>query len=276
MAIAFLVIVILVMGYAWLIMPRMTVKSDIDKVTVDYAHRGLFSNEEGVPENSHAAFKYAVMGEFGIELDVQLTADGEVVVFHDYDLKRMCGKDVKLSELTLKELREYTLIGTKHTIPTLKEVLKLVNGRVPLLVELKGESGNTAVCSATAEILDGYCGAYCVESFNPLLLRWFKKNRSKVVRGQLVTSLIKNKFAGNVLRNFALSALLTNFLSRPDFIAVDQKCLRDISVRICGGVFGSKIFVWTVTKREHFDINRENGDYSIFEGFNPLDEPDSV
>ena len=129
----------------------------------------------------------------------------------------------------------------------------MVDGRVPLLVELKGESGNTAICAETAELLDGYGGAYCVESFNPLLLRWFKKNRPDVVRGQLVTNLVKNKVAGNIFRNIALSALLADFFSRPDFIAVDQKCLKDVSVRICRAVFGAKLFVWTVTKREHFD-----------------------
>lgn len=271
MAIIFLVIVIIVMGYAWLIMPRTTMRPDMNNILTDYAHRGLFSNDEGVPENSLAAFKYAVLGKFGIELDVQLTADGEVVVFHDYNLKRMCGEDVKLSSLTLAELRKYKLLDTKYGIPTLKEVLALVDGRVPLLVELKGESGDTSVCSATADILDGYGGAYSVESFNPLLLRWFKKNRQDVARGQLMTNLVKSKFAGNILRNLALSALLTNFLSRPDFIAVDRKCLKDLSVKICSGIFGTTIFVWTVVKKEHFDINRENGDFSIFEGFNPLD-----
>ncbi len=271
MAIAFLIIVILVAGYALMIMPRVTMRPNMENILTDYAHRGLFSNEEGVPENSLAAFKYAIMGGFGIELDLQLTADGEVVVFHDYSLKRMCGEDVKLSSLTLEELRKYTLLDTKYRIPTFREVLELVGGKVPLLVELKGENGNTALCKAAAEMLDLYDGAYSVESFNPLLLRWFKKNRPDVARGQLVTNLMKSKTAGNIFRNFALSAMLTNFISRPDFIAVDEKCLRDLSVLICTSMFGAKLFVWTVRKKEHFDINKENGDCSIFEGFNPKD-----
>ena len=275
MAIAFLVIVILVAGYALMIMPRVTMRPNMENILTDYAHRGLFSNEEGVPENSLAAFKYAIMGGFGIELDLQLTADGEVVVFHDYSLKRMCGEDVKLSSLTLEELRKYTLLDTKYRIPTFREVLELVGGKVPLLVELKGENGNTALCKAAAEMLDLYDGAYSVESFNPLLLRWFKKNRPDVARGQLVTNLMKSKTAGNIFRNFALSAMLTNFISRPDFIAVDEKCLRDLSVLVCTSMFGAKLFVWTVRKKEHFDINKENGDCSIFEGFNPKDTKQS-
>ena len=271
MAIAFLIIVILAAGYALLVMPRVTMRPDMKRLLTDYAHRGLFSNAEGVPENSLAAFEYAVMGGFGIELDLQLTADGEVVVFHDYSLKRMCGEDIKLSSLTLDELKKYTLLDTKYRIPTFSEVLELVDGKVPLLIELKGENGDTALCEKAAKMLDLYVGAYSVESFNPLLLRWFKKKRPDVVRGQLVTNLVKAKKEGGFLRNFALSALLTNFLSRPDFIAADEKYLKDFSLWVCRELFGAKLFVWTVTKKEHFEINKENGDCSIFEGFNPCE-----
>lgn len=269
MAILFIILVICVMTYALLIMPRVTMRPDMSSIMTDYAHRGYFDNSDGVPENSMAAFKYAVLGGFGIELDLQLTADGEVVVFHDYSLKRMCGEDVKLSSLTLAELRGYRLLGTDFGIPTFKEVLKLVDGRVPLLIELKGESKDTSLCLAVSEILDGYKGAYSVESFNPLLLRWFKKNRQEIARGQLVTNLLKSKKGGNFFRNFALTGMLANCLSRPDFIAVDQRYLKSFSVLLCTNLFGTKLFVWTVRKKEHMDINRENGDMSIFEGFDP-------
>ena len=271
MGVAFIIIVIIALVYALLVMPRVTMRPDMSSILTDYAHRGLFDNSDGVPENSLAAFKYAVMSNYGIELDLQFTADGEVVVFHDYSLKRMCGEDVKLSSLTLDELSKYRLAGTNYKIPTFKEVLKLVDGRVPLLIELKGESGDTSLCPAVAAMLDSYGGAYSVESFNPLLLRWFKKNRPDVVRGQLVTNLIKAKQGGNFFRNLALSGMLTNCLSRPDFIAVDEKHLRAFSVTLCTSLFGTKMFVWTVRKKEHFDINRENGDHSIFEGFDPAE-----
>ena len=269
MGIIFIVIVILALSYALLIMPRVTMRPDMSGINTDYAHRGFFDNSDGVPENSLAAFKYAVLGEFGIELDIQLTADGEVVVFHDYTLKRMCGEDVKLSSLTLAELRQYRLADTNYGIPTFKEVLKLVDGRVPLLIELKGENGDTSLCVAATKILDTYDGAYSVESFNPLLLRWFKKKRPDVVRGQLVTNLFKAKQGGSFFRNLVLTGMLTNCLSRPDFIAIDERCLRAFPVTLCTSLFGTKLFVWTVRKKEHFDINRENGDCSIFEGFDP-------
>ena len=267
----FLILVIIAMVYALLIMPRVTVKPDMRRVLTDYAHRGLFDNAQGVPENSLLAIKYAVDRGYGIELDLQLTSDGRVVVFHDYTLKRMCGEDVKLSSLTLEELKKYRLLGTDCYIPTFEEVLSLVDGRVPLLVELKGESGDNSLCPAVVALLDLYDGAYSVESFNPLLLRWFKKNRPDTARGQLVTNLIKSKSNGNFFRNFMLSGLLANFLSRPDFIAADEKYLKDFSLWVCRELFGAKLFVWTVTKKEHFEINKENGDCSIFEGFNPCE-----
>lgn len=269
MAAVFIIIVILVMTYALLVMPRVTMRPDMRSVTTDYAHRGFFDNGDGVPENSMAAFRYAVLGGFGIELDLQLTADGEVVVFHDYSLKRMCGEDVKLGELTLDELRKYRLLGSEFGIPTFSEVLELVDGRVPILVELKGENGDTELCERTAKILDSYRGAYSVESFNPLLLRWFKRNRPDVIRGQLVTNLFKSKNKGSFMRNLALTGMLTNCLSSPDFIAVDEKHIKSLPVFVCTSLFGAKMFVWTVRKKEHFDINKENGDCSIFEGFDP-------
>lgn len=263
-----LIVIILACVYALLVMPRTTMKPNMNDIACDYAHRGLFDNDGGVPENSLAAFDRAVKGGYGIELDVQLTKDGEIVVFHDYDLKRACGVDVKVSKLTLDELQAYGLFGTEHKIPTLAEVLDFVCGRVPLLVELKGEDKNTELCRLVSTLLSMYDGAYSVESFNPLLLRWFKINRPQVARGQLVTNLLKAKKSGFFL-DLALTHMLLNFLSRPDFIAADEKHLRNASVRACTSLFGVRLFVFTVTTREHFDIIRENGDNSIFEAFDP-------
>ena len=115
-----------------------------------YAHRGLHG--EGVPENSLAAFKKAVENGHGIELDLQLSADGEVMVFHDYTLKRMTGEAGLLSEKTAEELRSLRLAGTDEHIPTLREVLELVDGQVPLLVELKGENLSAALPPKADEI----------------------------------------------------------------------------------------------------------------------------
>lgn len=232
-----------------------------------YAHRGLWG--EGVPENSLAAFRAAVEHGFAIELDVQLSKDGTVMVFHDYTLKRMCGKDVLLSDLTVAELDAYTLGGTDEPIPTFAEVLELVGGRVPLLVELKGESTNASLCPAVAALLDRYEGPYCVESFNPMLLRWFKKNRGQVVRGLLSTDLIKEKKNGSRVLNFALSALLLTFLCRPSFHAWDQHHPHRPALRLGIKIFGAASFVYTVKNQADFDRHMAAGNAPIFDEFVP-------
>jgi len=232
-----------------------------------YAHRGLWG--EGVPENSLTAFRLAAEQGFAIELDVQLSRDGEVMVFHDYTLTRMCKTEQRLSDLTVAELGNLTLGDTTERIPTLKEVLTVVAGRVPLLIELKGESANTALCPRVAAVLDGYEGEWCVESFNPLLLRWFKRNCPEVVRGLLSTNLIKEKKKGSRVLNFALSALLLTFLCRPQFHAWDQKYPRRVALRCSLALFGAASFVYTVKNEQELRLHLAKEQYPIFDGFVP-------
>lgn len=252
--------------YLFLIAPRLR-KVDMKDISVDYAHRGLHNNE--IPENSLAAFRAAIEKGYGFELDLQLTSDGEVVVFHDYDLKRMCGADVKISALTLDELKEYKLLGTEERIPLFSEVLALNGGRVPMLVELKGENFSTDLCARAAELLDAYSGAYCVESFNPLYLRWFKKNRPNVARGQLYTNILAQGAKGGFFRNLLLSTMMTNAFSRPDFIAYDRRYQKGIWIFLTASLFGAKRFIWTVRDADEHLLYKQDGKYTIFEFFNP-------
>ena len=208
-----------------------------------YAHRGVYDNET-VPENSLAAFRAAVSRRIGIELDIHRTADGEVVVFHDNTLARMCRDHRSPEEMTLAQLKECRLLGTSETIPTLKEVLALVNGRVPLIVELKGESGDTSLCDAAMPILENYRGAYCVESFNPLLVRAYGKRAPHVMRGILTTKFRRDGEKRGVL-GWALTNMLLNFLCRPDFVAVRHPYGKFLPVRLCRKM-GAATFAWTV------------------------------
>ncbi len=265
--IIFLVLLVLFSLYLFSISPRLRDRADMDLLMVDYAHRGLWN--EKYPENSLPAFALAADAGFGIELDIQLTKDNRIVVFHDYDLVRMCGVDKKICELTYDELCEYRLNGTIFGIPTLAEVLKLVDSRVPLLVELKGEDGSTELCKRVAPLLDKYQGALCVESFNPLLLRWFKKFRPRYARGQLVTKVTKKNRKGSAIVGFALTNLLLNTLSRPDFIAVDGKIRKRPMIFLCERLFRAKIFVWTVRNRKDYQLCQRERHHSIFERFIP-------
>ena len=146
-------------------------------------------------------------------------------------------------------------------------MLALVDGRVPLLIELKGESASDMrLCEAAEKLLRTYHGAWCVESFNPMQLRWWKRNRPDVVRGQLVTDLRKKK-DGTPSKNpvdYLLSGLLLNVCSRPDFIAADGR-MKNPSVTVCEKLFGADRFVWTVKGNENRRAAAEKGTYPIFE-----------
>ncbi len=232
-----------------------------------YAHRGLHSNE--IPENSLAAFEKAVAAGFGIELDIQLSADGEVMVFHDYSLERMTGESGKLCEKTSAELRSAVLNESSEHIPTLKEVLDTVKGRVPLLIELKGESASSALCTAADAILSEYSGEYCIESFNPILVAWYAKHKPKIMRGQLYTNVCKAKKIS--LLNIALTLMLFNIAAKPDFIAYDIGNPRAFPLRLASGLFRIKKFIWTVKTPEDFETAKKYNSLPIFEGNIPHD-----
>ena len=267
MWLAIIIIILLLPSlYLFLIMPRILKRADMKALSVDYAHRGLFN--EALPENSLGAFRKAVERGYGIELDVQLSKDKRIVVFHDYTLERMCGVKGKVSDYTYDELGRMKLLGTEYTIPTFVDVLKTVCGKVPLLIELKGEDADVELCKRIAVVLDKYKGPYSVESFNPYLLRWFKKNRKGCARGQLVSRITK-KENKNAFVGFILSNMLTNVLSRPDFLAVNGNIRNTPMVYICESVMRSKVFVWTVKNEKEYLICRKEGRRTIFEKFEP-------
>ena len=244
-----------------LVRPSAEQPSD-ERLRTDYAHRGLHGG--GVPENSLAAFEKACSEGYGIELDVQLSSDGEVMVFHDYTLVRMTGVEKKLCELTADELSALRLVDTEEKIPTLREVLALVDGRVPILVELKGESGNTALCPKVAELLLAYHGPYCIESFNPLLLHAMRRELPDVFYGLLYTNVCREKKKYSVL-NCLLSVMAFNFLAKPNFIAYNEEYRNAICVRLTTKFYRAPRFVWTVRSEENLELAHRLSEYPIFE-----------
>ena len=253
--------------WLFLIAPRAR-KKEIAPFLRPYAHRGLWGGE--IPENSLAAFRHAAEHGFAIELDVQLSSDGEVMVFHDYTLDRVCGVAGKVADRTAAELCKMPLNGIENEcIPTFKQVLEAVDGRVPLLIELKGESGNTDLVPAVLKCFADYKGRWCMETFNPLILRAVKKQAPMVVRGLLSTDLIKEKRKGSKLLNFILSALWLTFLCRPAFHAWDQKYPNRLALRVGTRWFGAASFVYTVRDEAEYEMYMKSGIYPIFEGFVP-------
>lgn len=265
MLIAFLVFLIIAVIYISFIIPRLIDRADMSSLLVDYAHRGLHNEE--FPENSLGAFNNAAEHRYGIELDIQLSKDKVPMVFHDATLKRVCGIDAKLSDYTSEELQKMKLLGSEYTIPTFKEVLEVVNGRVPLLVEFK--PGSTELCDIACPMLDEYNGSFCVESFDPFILRRIKKIRPRYARGQLVTNSLKAKSCHNIFLDFSLTALLMHLFSRPDFVAYDMRIKGNFSIFLCKHLFRIPMFAWTVRSEEDYKKCRSKKDLTIFEKFKP-------
>lgn len=231
------------------------------------AHRGLHDAEKGIPENSLAAFEAACQAGYGMELDVQLTKDDQLVVFHDDNVQRMTGVDGNIQEMTLEELRSLKLLGTAEGIPTFREVLDLVAGRGALLVELKNCPRIDRLVELAMAELSAYQGDYLVESFNPLALEPLKKSYPAVVRGQLVSRF--NAVEPDALGRFVLSSLLLDWISRPDFVAFDQRMNYGFTIWVQRTVFKVPLAVWTVRSQADFARLAPGVQMVIFEGFLP-------
>lgn len=235
----------------------------------DYAHRGLYDNEHGIPENSMAAFRRAVDKGYGIELDVHLTADNQLVVFHDDTLTRMCGMNKKISSFLYSDLMQLRLLGTEEGIPLFKDVLELIDGKVPLIIELKVDGSNqNLLCPLVWQLLSRYKGDYCIESFHPFVLQWFKRHEPQVVRGQLSCNFFKeNPHCDIVL--FLMLNLMTNFFTHPDFIAYKYLDLDNPAVIYNRKLFHIMTVVWTIPGKPTYDRFKNKVDVMIFEGFEP-------
>lgn len=236
-----------------------------ERLLCQYAHRGLHDGNKGaLPENSMAAFELACKEGYGIELDVQLSRDGVVMVFHDYTLIRMTGKDGKVAEYDAAELQKLSLANTEQKIPSFSEVLSLVKGRVPLLIELKGESFDSSLCPKVAEILKSYEGDYCIESFNPLLIKNMRKLMPDVFYGQLYTNVVRDKKKKSAL-NIILTLMGFNFLARPDFIAYNIEDRGSFPVWLTTKLYKAEKFIWTARSREEYDKAHALSEHPIFE-----------
>lgn len=234
-----------------------------------YAHRGLHG--DGVPENSLKAFQRAAAGGYGAELDVHLLADGNLAVIHDCSLKRTAGVDVVIEDLTTEDLENYFLEGTFETIPELSGVLEIFKDTAPLIVELKSSGNNyEALCEAACRYLDCYEGDYCIESFDPRCVLWFRKHRPNVLRGQLAENYFKTKSCKlPVVLKFIMANHLSNFLTYPDFIAYRYSDRNTLMTRLCRKVWKVQGVAWTIKSKKDFDNATKDGWIPIFENFIP-------
>lgn len=236
----------------------------------DYAHRGLHEADLSVPENSLAGFRAAVKAGYGIEWDVQLTKDKKVVVHHDRSLKRVCGADVSIGDLTYKQLQQYRLHNTEERIPLFSEALKTVGGRVPLIIELKGYDDADMLCPLVWEILKDYKGAYCVESFSPEIVAWFRKYHPHVLRGQLMMCFTgREPEINSRMKAFFMRNLWTNVRTRPHFEAYDLNGRQNRSLRTACDVMKMQEVSWTIRSAEEYKTCKSAGALCIFEFIRP-------
>jgi glycerophosphoryl diester phosphodiesterase len=199
-----------------------------------------------------------------MELDVQLSKDGRVVVFHDDTLNRVCGVDARVDALTFEQLRQLRLCGSDQTIPLFSEVLDMVAGRGPLIVELKSGPRNRELCEKTLLLLEGYEGEYCIESFDPNIVGWFRVHAPHILRGQLATPprlLWSNGI--RALRSLIFGNLLADVISRPQFIAY-RIGPKPFAVRFAEAL-GAMPFGWTSHSRD----SESGRDAVIFEYYRP-------
>ena len=241
----------------------------------NYAHRGL--HDDQLPENSMGAFRAALDAGCGIELDIHLMKDGNLAVIHDASLLRTAGADVRIEDLTIDQLKEYRLGNTMEQIPLFQDVLTLFDGKAPLIVELKCVDGNYAqLCEATCKLLDGYSGVYCLESFDPRVVRWLRSNRPDLIRGQLSENWMGKPLPVPAILKWAMTYHIANVYTRPDFIAYKYADRKVFGTDICRKWMGVQGVTWTLRSREEYDQACSEGWIPIFENFRLTDSEEDI
>lgn len=234
------------------------------------AHRGLHDKAAGVIENSPSAIRAAVAKGYGVEIDIQPSADGEAMVFHDYDLKRLTGADGQISKRTLPELQAMTLTGGSECPPTLAETLSIVDGRTPLLVEIKDQVdtiGVGGVEARVAELLATYRGPVAVMSFNPHSMIWFYDHAPAIARG-LVACAFDDADSAHLSEDIreALAELKFFDAAHADFVSYDHHAFPNAACQLLRGK-GVPILCWTVRSEEEEAEARLHADNITFERY---------
>ncbi len=228
-----------------------------------YAHRGLHTKE--IPENTMAAFHNAVSNGFDIELDVRMTRDKKIVVFHDSSLKRLCGKDSIIEETYYDEIKDYKILNTKEKIPLLSDVLSSLPVETKYLIELKPNKLAREFVSVFINLLKNYNIRYAIHSFDPRIVYQFRKQESSIIRGQIAST-----FPGsNNISKYLLKHLITNLYTKPDFTNyrfedLPRKKLDRINKK------GHMVLSYVARSQEELDFVRNRYDNAVFENFVPI------
>ena len=269
-AIAGIIIAAVIVLHFWMIFPCRKRRDQMKPFEENYiAHRGLFDNTSDAPENSLPAFRRAMEAGYGIELDVQMTADQKLVVFHDWTMQRMAGVDLRITDTTYEELCRHPLGQSQEVIPLFEDVLRLVDGKVPMIIEIKVGFSYRKTTEAIAGMLKSYKGTYCMECFNPFALGWYKRHQPQVLRGLLSMDYAKDPVKMPVPAKLALTGLLLNFSARPDFISYHFCDDKKYGFWLCRHVLKAKTAAWTIRSEQDLNDAQKNFDVFIFDSFIP-------
>jgi glycerophosphoryl diester phosphodiesterase len=237
------------------------------------AHRGLHDRASGIIENTLTAAEAAIAGGFSIECDVQLTSDGEAVVFHDFSLERLTGETGEVSRRKASELAGIAISGSRSdTIPTLSAFLDRIAGRVPLVVEVKSRfDGNLTLVRRTCEVLAAYDGPAVVKSFDPQVVAEVRRVTPKIPRGIVAESHHTDKSYAALTKEqkHALGNLLHFEESQPQFVSWrvgDLPAAAPYLARLLGHL---PVMTWTVRTPDDRERAAKHADQMVFEGFRP-------
>ena len=214
-----------------------------------FAHRGLH-RAPGIIENSLASFAASLEHEAGIECDLRLTADDQILVFHDADAQRLCGSPEIIGRSTLADLAHLTIGG--HPLPTLAQLLALVAGRAPMLLEAKIDGDLFRFGRALVAALDGYTGPTGVMSFHPGLMRWLKTNAPHLRRGLVIRDSL------SPLKRWVAMKLADPAFLAVDVAAIDRRWVAAARTRL-------PIYTWTVRTRADRALAIPRADALIWE-----------
>jgi len=239
-----------------------------------FAHKGLYLKDQTVPENSLAAFRAALIRGYGIDCDVQRTWDGQAVCFCDTHMRVACGIDERMVSFNYEHLRKLKLFGTEEHMPLLSDALALVDGKVPMIIEVKSPAGMQGIaptCESIYAVLKDYKGPYCIASFDPHILKWFRKNAPEVLRMQASMSYFEwRESERNLLRCIYMSRLMCNIHSRPHMIAFSLGS-RNAGLRLALRS-GAPLLLYTNSRRHLHDQLLKNCDMLTFEDYLPPEE----
>ena len=231
-----------------------------------FAHRGLHDAKKGIYENTLEAFDLAIQNGYGIELDTNILRDGTVVVYHDRDLVRLCQKNIILKEVGYDDIKDVPIMQSTSRIHTLEKVLKYIDGRVPVLIELKPFGNYKQHAKVVADLIHKYPHEVAIQSFSPMIVHWFKKHDPHIIRGQ-ISEFFKDGRMSKITK-IIMKPMWLNVLSKPDFINygfhdIPNKYVDKAKAK------GLLIMAYSVSNQQDLDFMRKHYDNAVFEHFIP-------